>query len=892
VRKLICLLFTLLISSLLYSQELPNISISENFNNTSLSKVIRILKNKYDVKIAYDDALVTGITIKGSYNNKSITAFLDEILPSKGIDYQVLNGKIILTPGQVDIDLKTPSLFDLTVFGIVLDAQTGEMLPNALIRVAGENKGTISNKDGIFSLSQVPTDTSTLEVTYLGYKKSTVKLDPNKSKKTIRISMAENTVDLSEFTVVDLRTDNTIQYGEEISQISIDPNSLTSLPSLGELDIFRSLQLLPGISGTDETSSALSIRNSPSSQNLVLLDGFTIYRLDHFFGVFSAINPDAVRDIQVYKGGFGPKYGGRISGVVDITGKSGNFNKPEYSFGINLLSARMSVNAPLNEGKGAIHFSTRRAYTDIIRSSLFKKLYKNYREGSNQLNDQASGNSLRPNFHFYDFNLKSTYNISSRDIASFSMYWGRDELDTDFDQITNSGNTFMTENTEENAQWGNLGVGAIWSRNWNKNYYSSFQLAYSGHNFDYLFHSEDRDENGQITRDYSANRLNEVADLQINYKNELKLKERHNIDFGLNLSSITAINDVTIDGQVQLPMEDRKQSGSILAFYASDEYRVTKKLRLNVGFRHNTTGLTNKNYFGRRLGMSYQLTPSLKLKLSNGQYYQLARQVLYDDPRSNLQDGWNLACNTLFGALSSEHLIGGFNYSKNGFMIDMEYYRKDVSGLVELTVSHVVNPGMPNDTQPLVAESAGEDKIRGVDVLIQKKIGPYHGWLSYTHSKSSSVYSQINGGQRLPSRLDQRNEAKFVHVLEFKKFNVSATFLYGSGKPFFKPELNFIRNNSGTVVNYEILNLNKTVERLPTYHRLDISAALKFENEEVRGEFGISIFNVYNHRNIQNRRLNINAIERAIDNGEEPTQLYRDIVLLDFTPSIFLNLFF
>ncbi|WP_421978118.1 carboxypeptidase-like regulatory domain-containing protein [Roseivirga seohaensis] len=891
-RKFIYLLLFLFVNSLLYSQALPDISINETFKQTSLSKVIRILKNKYDVKIAYDDALVTGITIDGQFTNKSLSAFLDEILPSKGINYQVLNGKIILTPGQINIDLQTPSLFDLTVFGMIQDAQTGEMLPNALIRVAGENRGTISNKDGFFSLSQVPTDTSTIEVTYLGYKKNTVKLDPNKSKQTLRISMAENTVDLAEFTVVDLRSDNTIQYGEEISQISIDPNSLSSLPSLGELDIFRSLQLLPGISGTDETSSELSIRNSPSSQNLVLLDGFTIYRLDHFFGVFSAINPDAVRDIQVYKGGFGPKYGGRISGVVDITGKSGNFNKPEYSFGINLLSARMSINAPLNQGKGAIHFSTRRAYTDVIRSSLFKKLYKNYRENSNQVDDQGNDNSLRPNFHFYDVNLKTTYNVSKRDIASFSLYWGRDELYTDFDQITGSGASMITENTDEIAEWGNLGIGGIWSRNWSKNYYSSFQVAYSGHNFDYLFESEERNENSQVTNAYSATRLNDVSDFQINYKNELKFKERHQLDFGLNVSAITTINDVTIDEQIQLPFGEREQSGGIFALYASDELRINKKTRLNAGFRYTATNLTDNNYFGRRLGLTYQLTPSIKLKFSNGQYYQLARQVLYDDPRSNLQDGWNLACNTAFGALNSEHLIGGINYSKNGFMVDMEYYQKNVSGLVEYTVSHMFDQSMPNDTQPLVTESVGEEKIRGLDVLIQKKIGPYHGWLSYTRSKSSSIYPQINDGQSIPSRLDQRNEAKFVHVLEFQKFNVSATFLYGSGRPFFKPELNFIRDNGGTAINYEILNLNKTVERLPTYHRLDISAALKFENEDVRGDFGISILNAYNHKNIQNRRLNVSAIERAINNREEPSELYRDIVLLDFTPSIFLNLYF
>lgn len=896
-NKTVSFILFFLIFCTLRAQELPNVSITESFNNTSLSKVIRLLKNKYDIKIAYDDALVTGITLSGSYKSKSITAFLDEVLPQKGIDYQVLNGKIILTPGAVNIDLNRPSLFDLTVFGIITDAQTGEMLPNALIRVAGENRGTVSNKDGYFALTKVPSDTSTIEVTYLGYEKNKVKLDPIKSKKTIRISMSESTVDLAEFTVVDLRSDNVIKAGEEVSQVSINPNNLTALPTLGDLDIFRSLQLLPGISGTDETSSALSIRNSPSSHNLVLLDGFTIYRLDHFFGVFSAINPDAVKDIQVFKGGFGARYGGRVSGVIDITGKTGNFNETDFSLGINLLSARMSLNTPINNGKGAFHLSYRRAFTDIIRSSLFKNLYKNYRENSNQLNirsgAQQSTDILRPDFKFSDLNLKATYNLSKRDVASVSLYRGSDDLSTNFDQIRMNNNIVLsTENTEEMAVWSNLGLGAIWSRNWNSSYYSSLQIAYSSHDFDYLFGSTERDENGLLLRDYSADRVNEVDDFQVNFRNEIKVKKRHNLDFGLNFSAIKTINDVTIDQEVQQPTNEREQQGNIIALYATDRIKISDKLAVDVGFRHNITQLTGNNYFGRRLGASYLVTPNFKLKVANGQYFQLARQIFYDDPRSNLQDGWNLADGRFLDAIQSEHIIGGFNYSKNGFMVDLEYYQKNVDGLVELTVSHLADPNRPGDTRPLTTISNGEDQIRGLDILIQKKAGPYQGWLSYTYSKANSTFSQINRGATLPSRLDQRNELKFVHIVELPKINFSATFLYGSGKPFYRPELRFIENSRGEVINYEILNLNKTVERLPAYHRLDLSAAYKFENDQMRGEFGLSIFNVYNQLNIQNRQLNVNAIEIAIREGDTPQELYRDIVLLDFTPSLFLNLFF
>jgi len=395
-----------------------------------------------------------------------------------------------------------------------------------------------------------------------------------------------------------------------------------------------------------------------------------------------------------------------------------------------------------------------------------------------------------------------------------------------------------------------------------------------------------------VIRSYRVDRFNEVDDFQLNYRNELRLGQKHRLDFGLNVSSITMVNDVTIEDQLQRPTGDRRQSGNIYAFYLTDEFSITDALSIDIGFRHSITGLTNDNYFGERFGLRYQLSPSLSLKAANGRYNQLARQIVYDDPLSNLQDGWNLANDRMLGVLKSTHTIGGFNYSKNGFMLDVEYYRKNVTGLVEFTVSHVVSPGQLNDTQPSVTASTGKDEIRGVDIALQKKIGPYEGWLSYTFSKANNAYSQINNGQMLPSRLDQRHEAKFVHILDFPKYTFSATFLYGSGKPFFIPELNLVQDNNGEVVSYEILNLNKTVERLPTYHRLDLSAALKFERDNTRGEFGVSVLNLYNHENIQDRRLNINAIESAIRSGEVPDQFYRDIVLLDFTPSMFLNIFF
>lgn len=912
-RTIKLLLCFVLFGQITFAQSINYVTISENFDNTSLAKVLRILKNKYDLKIAYDDALITGTTVNGEFTNEKVTDFLNNILSNKGIDYQILNNKIILIPKNVNLDLNSPSLFDITVFGLVQDAETGENLPHAVVSVDGLGKGVITNKDGYFSLPRVPTDTSTIVVNYLGYKKGIIKLKPGGTKQTIMVRMEESALELSEFTVTENKF-NTVKYGDEISQITIDPHNLSTLPSLGELDIFRSLQYLPGISGTDETSSALTIRNSPSAHNLVLFDGFTIYRLDHFFGVFSAINSDAVRDIQVYKGGYGAKYGGRVSGVVDITGKTGNFNQPQYSLGLNLLSARLSANLPLASGRGAIHISGRRAYTDIIRSKLFENLYSNYRNKSNQVNQQAfntgqnDSDFIRPDFHFYDFNIKASYKVSTRDIISLSYYKGEDDLDTDFDIVSFSDpndprSIDRIDSYKEKADWGNTGLGFNWSRNWNRHYYSSLQAAYSKHFFDYFYNNEKRDDAGAITGRYELDRQNTVEDFQMNFQNEISLGKRHNVNVGVNYSNLKVFNQADIRDLSGMTPDQRepRSSGNILSAYLSDQISLSKRVEVRIGGRINTTNVSDDNYFSQRLALVYRLSPSLEVKASTGKYFQIMREEVYDDPYSNNENGWNLAYdkhepngNPILPVMESDHYITGFQYEKNDWTFDVEYYQKQTSGLTEYNISHMYDANLQRQT-PVVKITPGSSEIEGIDILLQKRLKNYQGWVSYTRSKANNRYEDINNNQYFAAREDQRNEVKFVHILQTPKWNFSATWIYGSGKPFYRPTINFIRNSQDEVINFEVLNYQKTVERLPAYHRLDFSVALKFGNEYMKGEIGLSILNIYNRMNIHGKRLKRDEIERAIirdSNASLPSDLYRNIILLERTPSLFLNLHF
>ena len=256
----------------------------------------------------------------------------------------------------------------ITISGVVKDKESGETLPFANVFIKDTNIGTTTNGDGFFTLFNVPSENSTIQVQYLGYKVETLTLTKEIVKDKITILLAPDFNKLDEVVINTDSRQQIIKMNENVSQISLSPKRLASIPNLGEKDIFRALQLLPGVSGTNESSAGLYVRGGTPDQNLVLLDGFTVYHVDHFYGFFSAFNSDAIKDIQLFKGGFPAEYGGRISSVMDLTGKRGNINKVSFSGGLSLVSANATLEIPIGE-KANLLLAGRRSYTDIITVS-------------------------------------------------------------------------------------------------------------------------------------------------------------------------------------------------------------------------------------------------------------------------------------------------------------------------------------------------------------------------------------------------------------------------------------------------------------------------------------------------------------------------------------------
>jgi hypothetical protein len=383
-----------------------------------------------------------------------------------------------------------------TITGTVRDSATGEVLRNARVGLVSSPRAILTNVDGRFALLGVPEGPQTLRVQYVGYTSRLLTLRADTVTGPLAVMLTKAVVRLSTTTVQSAidQSPTVIAIGRDASVQAISTAQVEAMPSVGETDVFRTLQMLPSVAGAGNGGASLSVRGGTPDQNLVLLDGITVYHVDHFFGLFSAFNTDALKDIQLYAGGFPARYGGRVSSVIDLTGKAGDEHHFRASGGASLLSARGVVEIPL--GRGSLLLSGRRSYTDVIKSGLYNKLFDFARQGSSAQSQTQVGFGgggprgggrfqqvqVDPSFYFYDLNAKLTYRPSSKDVATVSVFRGLDNLDQSqsvgggFARFNPGGTTAPTAGATPTLNdltiARNMGVSARWFRQWSSRWSS------------------------------------------------------------------------------------------------------------------------------------------------------------------------------------------------------------------------------------------------------------------------------------------------------------------------------------------------------------------------------------------------------------------------------------
>lgn len=768
-----------------------------------------------------------------------------------------------------------------TVSGKVVEAGTGEVLPFATIFVEHQSIATTSNLDGFFSLFNVPETSTSLKVNYIGYNALTVEL-ADFSEEPLVLELTPISAELDEV-VVTANAYKVLDMSNGVSKATISTSQLFLLPSIGETDIFRSLQLLPGVSGTNENSSGLFVRGGTPDQNLVLLDGMTVYNVDHFFGFFSAFNTNAVKDVQFYKGAFPARFGGRTSSVIELTGKTGNFEKMAGGFNVNFLSANGYFETPLGK-RFSLILTGRRSYTDIIQSSLFNSLTDNLlgNDEFDQLDEveNVAVAEVEPVFYFYDWNGKLSFRPTDRDMITLSVYKGQDfldesrDIDIDIPIPDPQPNLLIAIDVDDKTNWGNQGSSMKWSRQWNPQLYSNFLVAGSEYFSDYqrdgflAVSIPDLDSllgsGGQVTVEE-----NKVTDLTAVANFEWQPNSNYKLDYGSSLTH-TKVRYSNIRDDT-LTILARDQEANYWSGYVSQEYEPQKGLKISTGLRLSYYDNSNRFLWEPRFSLSYQLVKGVKFKAGYGRHFQYVNRIINENITEGSRDFWLLADDELVDISEAHHLIGGFTYEFGGWLMDVEGYYKNLSGLSEFSLRF--SPGIDATVDELFFTGTGEAK--GVEFLLQKKSGRYSGWVSYTLGRVRHNFEGLNNGDSFYALHDQLHEIKVVQTYEVIDWYFSANFIYGSGRPFSEPSGRYsIELLNGRELSYVGVG-PKNGSRLSPYHRMDVSVHRKFKIGEAKADLGFSIFNLYGRTNIWYKEF---------DFSQEPAVI-SDILYLGFTPN-------
>ncbi|WP_319227003.1 TonB-dependent receptor plug domain-containing protein [Draconibacterium orientale] len=866
--NILVVLFLLLFPVFSFGQQLKF-----SFNQTPVSSALLEVANQTNLRISFDAGNLEQFLVSGSLGADSVSAMFDWILNGTGYRAEFkYNTWLIYKPGADEQKEETSEIY---VSGYISDGESGERLPYATVYVGQKNAVIPSTVNGVFSVKLKENEDCFFQVRYLGYHTLDTIISITSPNSTLNFALQQKLQNIATINVSGHKLEM-LEVSNDAGHVTFNPSRFTDLPNFGEPDVFKTLQLLPGIS-TQENSSQLNIRGSSADQNLVTFDGFTLYNLDHFFGVFSALNPNVIKDIQVYRGGFDSRYGERVSGIVEITGKSGDKTKPRFYGGVNMISGNLTAEIPVSE-KLSLVAAGRRAYSDVYSSWLADAILAKQTGKGNRFPE--ADNAIEPEFYFSDFNAKLSWTPSDKDIVSFSVYGAKDNL--------NSTNTMERDNiginTADINKWGNYGFGISWKTQHRANYFSELQLGHSGYYNDYYNNttfSDSLDQKMPVPepREQTAtSEENKLLDYFLSFKNTVFLNTANQLEFGL-ATRYTTFNYYK-DAEQDVVYSKLEKSAMLYTGFVQDKIALSTKWALKPGFRLNFYDETDQFYFEPRLAVNYQANENVLLKMATGKYYQFLNKSATEQSYGYNRDFWILADGDRNPVVSSNHFILGTSITAGKLFFDVEGYYKSIKGLQEYLFRapdrmRGETPSIEPDEEPLSLFIAGEGKAYGIDFLAKYQAANFSSWVAYSLSKSIRNFDEINGGADISALFDQTHELKWTNILSYNRWNFSGVLQYTTGHPYIE-----------STEKDDDFNVTRVYKRLPDYFRGDLSANYNFNIKKVNIKPGLSLLNAFNTKNylgVYVRQYNFN--------GEDITDVV-GIKAQDITLNFFINFSF
>ena len=738
-----------------------------------------------------------------------------------------------------------------TLSGSIKDSETGELLIGASVFVEKLKQGISSNLYGFYSLT-IPNGNYTVKVSFVGYSEVVKKIEINESQK-LNIELVPTDVFIPIVTIEGENEDGNTR-DTDMSKVELDVEQLKTLPAfMGEVDILKSIQLLPGVQSSGEGNTGFYVRGGGPDQNLIMLDEAVVYNAAHLFGFFSVFNADAIKNVNLVKGGMPANYGGRLSSVLDISMKDGNAKKFQADGGIGVIASRLTLQGPIQKNKSSFIVSGRRTYISELAQPFIKD------------DSPVKGSG----YYFYDFNAKLNYEISDKDRLYLSGYFGKDV----FTYVqAESGFTV-------NIPWGNATAALRWNHLFSDKLFLNTTAIYSSYDFQF----EGRQE------DFSFGLYSGIRDWNLKADFSYYPNPKHTIKFGANCTYHTFIpNNVTatqgdtefdLGGAVRLYANEG-------ALYFLDDVELTSLLKMNIGFRlssfqhigpftryikdNNDNIIETIEYTGKKALKTYVrpeprvtgrliLDENSSFKFGSTLNYQYMHLVSVGG-NSLPTDLWIPSTDVIKPQQAIQFNMGYFrNFKNNMFETSVEVYYKDLQNLIEFKDGADPSDGVNDNIDNQV--TFGDGYSYGAELFIKKNKGKLTGWIGYTWSKTFRQFDELNNGNKYPAKFDRRHDLSITGAYRLnERWVFGAVFVYATGNSITLPASKYFVEGE-LLVEYA----DRNSYRMAPYHRADISATWygkkykEFKNietgemEQVPKKFtsnwNFSVFNLYNRKN-------------------------------------------
>lgn len=726
-----------------------------------------------------------------------------------------------------------------TVSGYAKDAKNGEALIGVTVYKKNSQIGTSTNEYGFYSLT-LPKGQDTIVFSFVGYK-TVIKPINLTSNQTVSTEIGEEGKELEEVVISSEREDKNVK-SMEMSVAKLDIKQIQKMPALlGEVDIVKSIQLLPGVTTVGEGASGFNVRGGNIDQNLVLMDEAPVYNSSHLFGFFSIFNPDAVKDVKLIKGGIPAQYGGRASSVLDIRMKEGNSKKMEINGGLGTIFSRLSIEAPIFKDKASFIVAGRRSYIDVLAKPLLAKRQPDLKNAK---------------FYFYDLTAKLNWRINDKNTVFASGYLGRD--------VFGAGFTF---------NWGNTTGTVRWNHIFNSKLFMNLTAFYSNYNYELGF----KNEGNAQKFEWKSNIINYSFKPDFTYY----LNNKNTIKFGAQAILYTfkpgeAI--ITSENGDKSNISLDNQYGVEYAAYIDNEQKLSSRFTLQYGLRWSFF-----NYMGKgtkytyrdtipneskplekeeeiadgkniatynnpepRLAVNYTINDKSSVKLGYNRMSQYLH-IVSNTAASTPLDIYTPVTNNVKPLISDQITLGYFrNFKDNMFETSAEIYYKDLQNQLDYVdnANLLLNPRLESD---LVQ---GKGRAYGFELYLKKAKGKFTGWVSYTLSKTERQVRGISNEEWFLSKYDRTHNVNTVLIFDLnKRFSFSANFVYQTGTPATFPTAKV--EVQGYVIPYNTDNKRNNYRNTP-YHRADIGITCNLAPNNKKGRkhaLVLSVYNVYNRRN-------------------------------------------